>query len=74
MSNSKGVAFERELKNLLESNGFDCVRGASSKGVFLTEKCDLVATKITPHNSKTAYILVISCKVRGIKKKEGIAR
>lgn len=62
---SKGIAFERELKRLLEANGYSVMRGAGSKGEVFGVKADLVATKRTARNSKTAHMLVIQCKVKG---------
>lgn len=60
----KGSTFERELKALLEANGFSVVKGAASKGKVFNEDADLVATITTPTNTKTAYLIIIQCKVR----------
>lgn len=68
MSN-KGITFERELKQLLEANGFSVIRGAGSKGQVFNEKADLVATKETGQNTKTAHMIIIQCKVKQKKKK-----
>lgn len=64
---SKGIAFERELKRLLESAGYSVMRGAGSKGEVFGCKADLVATKSTGRNHKSAHMLVIQCKVKGRK-------
>lgn len=66
MSN-KGTRFERELKQLLEKNGYSVMRGAGSKGSVFNEKADLVATKETGANKKRAYMIIIQCKVKGAK-------
>lgn len=65
---NKGTAFERELKQLLEANGYSVMRGAGSKGQVFNEKADLIATKTTPYNTKSAHLLIIQCKVKGKKK------
>lgn len=62
---SKGIRFERELKKLFEKNGYSVMRGAGSKGSVFNEKADLIATKRTGQNEKTAWLLVIQCKVKG---------
>lgn len=61
---ARGAAFERELINLLEANGFSCMRGAGSKGKIFGEKTDIVATKGTPFSEKTAHIIIIQCKTK----------
>lgn len=62
---SKGTAWERELKNGLESLGYSVIRGAGSKGTFLGEKVDLVVSKRTKQNLKIAFIFGVQCKVKG---------
>lgn len=62
---NKGIAFERELKKLLEANGYSVMRGAGSKGSVFGEKADLIATKRTGQNEKTAWMLIVQCKVKG---------
>ena len=69
MSN-KGITFERELKILLEANGFSVMRGAGSKGECFGMKTDLIATKETGQNVKSAYMVIIQCKVKQVKKKK----
>lgn len=64
MTHGKGIAFERELKQILEENGFSVMRGAASKGEVFGMKADLIATKETQQNEKTAYMVVIQCKVK----------
>lgn len=61
---TRGVAFERELIKILEAAGFSCIRGAGSKGQVFNEKVDIVATKGSPYQDKTAYICWIQCKVK----------
>ena len=62
---NKGTTFERELKQLLEANGYSVMRGAGSKGSVFGEKADLIATKKTSYNTKTAHMIIIQCKVKG---------
>lgn len=64
---NKGITFERELKQLFEANGYSVMRGAGSKGEVFSEKADLVATKVTNQNTKTAHMIIIQCKVKGLK-------
>lgn len=61
---ARGANFERELINLLEANGYSCLRGAGSKGKIFNEKVDIVATKGSPYQDKIAYIFGIQCKVK----------
>ena len=67
---ARGAAFERELINLLEANGYSCMRGAGSKGKIFGEKTDIVATKGSPFTEKTAHILVIQCKTKKVTRGE----
>ena len=60
----RGANFERELINLLEDNGYSCVRGAGSKGKIFGEKVDIVASKGSPYMDKIAYIILIQCKTK----------
>ena len=63
---AKGRRFEHSIRDLFEREGFSVVRGAASKGEFLNEKIDLVASKITPQNEFKVMLTVVSaqCKVR----------
>lgn len=59
---SRGIAVEREIKNLLEANGWSCMRGAGSKGEVFNEKADLIATRVGRSNIDDLHILVIQAK------------
>lgn len=61
---SKGVTFERELRQLLEAHGYSVIRGAGSKGKVFGFPADLVATKDTGQNTKSAHMIIIQCKVK----------
>lgn len=62
-----GASLEREIKNLLEANGWSVMRGAGSKGNVFNEKADLIATRLGTKYKDDVHILVIQCK----KKKQG---
>lgn len=66
---TKGRAFEHEIRHLLEAAGFSVIRGAGSKGEFLGEKVDLVATKQTQQNEFRVFLTIIGvqCKVKGLR-------
>jgi Holliday junction resolvase len=63
---TKGRAFEHAIRHLFESAGYSVIRGAGSKGEFLDDKVDLVATKQTRLNEFTVYLTVVGvqCKVK----------
>jgi len=63
---SKGRAFEYEIRQLFERAGFSVVRGAASKGWFLREKVDLVASRETLNGKDRVDLIVvgIQCKAR----------
>ena len=62
---NKGITLEREVINLFRDAGWDVIRGAGSKGEVLGIKTDLVATKKTPYNNKTALMVLVQCKMKG---------
>ena len=41
------------------------MRGAGSKGEVFGMKADLIATKQTPENEKTAIMVIVQCKLKG---------
>ena len=55
---NKGTAFERMLKRDLESLGYSVMRGAASKGSYFGMKVDLIVTKHTIENKKTAIVAI----------------
>lgn len=63
----RGVALERELIALLKSGGYSIVRGAGSKGDVAVPggvvKADIVATKQSPRNKKTVYLVLLQAKL-----------
>lgn len=61
---NKGIVFEREIVKLFRDNGYDVIRGAGSKGEVFGIKADLVATKSTVKNKKTAVMVIVQCKVQ----------
>ncbi len=64
MSN-KGIEFERQLKKDLESLGYSVMRGAASKGELFGMKVDLIVSKDTPQNKKTAYFTIVRDGIAG---------
>lgn len=69
MSNaSKGRAFEHDVRDMLEANGYSVVRGASSKGKFDCAegivKPDLIASRRGTSNKYEIQILLLQCKAR----------
>ena len=63
MSNVRaGHQFERNIKRLLEADGFDVVRGAASKGRLANIDCDLVATKNTGRNKYEIGVALFQMK------------
>ena len=69
---SAGAKFERDVINTLKAGGYDCVRGAASKGtlaLFIDEngktiraKADLIATKVTSRSKGTCFMVLGQCK------------
>jgi Holliday junction resolvase len=64
---SRGRAFEYEIRQLFERAGFSVMRGAASKGFFLREKVDLIASRETRDNKNVVTMIVvgIQCKAKG---------
>jgi len=71
---SKGIEFERELRNVLEAAGYSVMRGAGSKGEAFGMAVDLIATRQTGRNSKNAYMVLVQCKVKGRKHRKGVMK
>lgn len=70
MSNaSKGRAFEHEIRDLFEAQGYSVMRGAGSKGFFDSPdgkvKPDLIASK-TDRSKRVVQIILIQCKVQKV--------
>ena len=61
----RGRSLEYEVKRLFEDAGWSVIRGSGSKGEVFGLKTDLVATKETRGNKKTAAMVVIQCKLKG---------
>lgn len=61
---ARGRDLEYEVKHLFESAGWSVIRGSGSKGTVFGEKTDLVATKTTPGNEKTAHMILVQCKLK----------
>ena len=72
-SYSRGIAVEREIKKLLEDNGWSVMRGAGSKGEVFSEKADLIATRVGRSNIDDVHILVIQAKRKKKKVKKNVA-
>lgn len=67
---SKGNDWEDQVKKDLKSLGYDVVKASASKGNLFGMDADLIGSKIiaskdTSQNKKTAYILIVQCKVKG---------
>lgn len=62
---SKGIEWERQLKKDLESLGYSVMRGAGSKGTLFGMKVDLIVSKDTSRNKKTAYFTIVADGVAG---------
>lgn len=60
----KGATLERYIRQLLESDGWSVVRGASSKGEALGWKADLVATKYTDQTKREVWLAIMQMKVK----------
>ena len=59
----KGARLERDIIALLESDGWQVMRGTSSKGDVLDYKTDLLASKWTHANKRKLWLVLIQCKV-----------
>jgi len=60
----KGARLERSIVELLKSDGWNVMRGTSSKGDVLDYKTDLLASKWTDTNKKQLWLVLIQCKVK----------
>ena len=61
---AKGARLEREIIDLLQKDGWQTMRGASSKGDVADFKTDILASKWTNSSKKTLWLALIQCKVR----------
>lgn len=59
---SGGVAFEREIINLLREAGFSVIRGAGSKGEWNGMKIDFIASKKSPTKEYELGVAVFQAK------------
>ena len=57
-----GASLERKVRALFEEAGWECLRGAGSKGVVDGFKTDLVATKRSRTHKETIYMIALQCK------------
>jgi Holliday junction resolvase len=60
----KGTEFEREIKRLLEYEGYDCTRAAASKGKFAGMATDLICTKRTRVNKQTRRLVIVGIQAK----------
>ena len=62
----KGRAFEHEIRDIFEREGYCGFRGAGSKGLFDSPngpvKADLVMTKMD-RQTRTVKIILLQCKI-----------
>ena len=61
---TKGRRFEHEVRKLFEDAGYSVIRGAGSKGEFLSEKVDLVASKETAQTDYTVYLTIVGVQCK----------
>ncbi|MBI4033823.1 hypothetical protein HY379_02370 [Candidatus Saccharibacteria bacterium] len=63
---AKGRAFEHEIRDMFEREGYSVIRGAGSKGLFDSPsgvvKPDLVASK-TDRQKRVVKIILALCKI-----------
>lgn len=62
---SRGRDLEYQVKQIFEAAGWSVMRGAGSKGEVFGMKADLIATKESNDNEKTAVMVIIQCKLKG---------
>lgn len=66
MSNyARGRKLEYEIKKLFEDNGWDVMRGSSSKGKFAGFKPDLIASRETNSTKREVWAVLLQCKLTG---------
>ena len=61
----RGRNLEWEVRKLFEDAGWDVLRGAGSKGEVAGFPTDLIASKSSPRNDKTIYIVLMQAKLKG---------
>lgn len=55
MSYRKGRAYEHEVRQLFEANGYECARAAGSKGAM---GWDLICRKKTGRSTREAWLML----------------
>lgn len=57
-----GQALEHEIIALFQGAGFECVRGAGSKGKFAGMDVDIIATKTTDRLKREVAVVLMQAK------------